>query len=380
MEVEVRIMLTSMYIHIPFCDHICTYCDFHKSLASDAKKGRYIDALCRELHHRSEELTNVRTIFIGGGTPLSLNEPMLEALLQTIAEVVDLDQVLEYSIETNPNNLSESKIALLQRYGVNRVSIGVQTFDKQQLHTLGRDHKVADVKKGIRRLRKANFPNISVDLIFSLVGQTLADLDRDIDLALKLDVDHISYYSLILEERTILYHQYLHGDVAMNEEDIEAAMFDRVIERLTTAGYEHYEISNFAKPGKRSLHNMAYWHNDDYLGFGSGAHSHVNGKRFYHVAKVAAYINQIEQDSYDYYHIEDVDDCVDDLLVGLRMIEGVDLARYESRCHISVFDLFPEVERHLADGLLEIVDGHLRLTPRGIRLGNLVFMTFLEGS
>lgn len=373
-------MLTSMYIHIPFCDHICTYCDFHKSLASDAKKARYIDALRRELLHRKEELTHVRTIFIGGGTPLSLDEALLKTLLETVALVVDLHQVEEYSIETNPNNLTESKIRLLQEYGVNRVSIGVQTFDKPQLKTLGRDHRVTDVKKGIRLLRKAKFPNISIDLIFSLIGQTITDLDKDIDQALKLDVDHMSYYSLILEERTILYHQYLHGDVELNEEDVEATMFDRVIERLTRAGYEHYEISNFAKPGKRSLHNMAYWHNDDYLGFGSGSHSHVKGKRFYHAAKIAAYIQQMEEDNYEYYHIEEVDDCVDDLLVGLRLIEGVDLARYEQRCHVSVFELFPEVERHLSDGLLEVVDGRLRLTPRGIRLGNLVFMTFLEGS
>lgn len=373
-------MLTSLYVHIPFCEHICTYCDFHKSLATETKKEKYVQALMKELKHRQNDLVNIRTIYIGGGTPLSLSTPLLTLLLSTIQEVVNLQNVVEYTIETNPNNLSADRIKLLQQYGINRVSIGVQTFDPIQLQHLGRDHTLSDIKEGITLLREAHFPNISVDLIFSLIGQTLEDVQADLDQVLQLDVDHISYYSLILEERTILYHQYLQGMIALNSEDLEGDMFQLVMDTLIANGYEHYEISNFAKPNKQSEHNKAYWLNHDFIGLGSGAHSHQQGTRYYHVANSSTYIDQMEQEEFTYAHIEDVDDCLDRLLVGLRMMNGIDIATYDTECGCSIFDRFPDIQQHINNQLLEHKDGRLRLTTKGIRLGNIVFMTFLEES
>lgn len=372
-------MLTSLYVHIPFCDHICTYCDFHKSLATDERKSNYINALCKELDYRKKDLASIKTIYIGGGTPLSLHTDLLKQLLGKIKEVVNLDAVLEYTIETNPNNLTSEKIHILQGHGVNRVSIGIQTFDSNQLTYLGRDHSVSDIEHGISLLREANFPNISVDMIFSLVNQTMSDLKQDIDQVLALDVNHISYYSLILEEKTLLYHDYKIGKISLNEEDLEADMFELVMERLKKAGYDQYEISNFAKPGYQSMHNKAYWLNENYLGIGSGSHSHHNGTRFYHIANTSAYIKQIMQEDMSYYHKEEVNDCADRLLVGLRLTKGVSMQAYKEECGIDIIEKFPRVQTHIDNQLLEIKDGYLRLTKTGIRLGNIVFMTFLEG-
>lgn len=372
-------MLTSLYVHIPFCDHICTYCDFHKSLATTEKKSSYINALLKELEFRKKDLIRIKTIYIGGGTPLSLSVELLEQLLAKIKEVVNLDLVEEYTIETNPNNLTTAKIKLLQQYGINRVSIGIQTFDPEQLDYLGRDHTITDIEHGIKLLRDAQFPNISVDMIFSLVNQTLSDLENDINQLLVLDVNHISYYSLILEEKTLLFHDYQNGKIQINEEDLEADMFERVMERLTEAGYHHYEISNFAKPGFESKHNKAYWYNHNYLGVGSGSHSHQEGTRFYHIANTTAYIKQMLDGDMSYYHTEDVNDCADRLLVGLRLLEGVSLADYKTECGKDIIQQFPMVQTHIDNNLLEIKDGFLRLTKTGIRLGNIVFMTFLEG-
>jgi oxygen-independent coproporphyrinogen-3 oxidase len=372
-------MLTSLYVHIPFCDHICTYCDFHKSLATEKKKSNYIQALLQELEYRKKDLGSIKTIYIGGGTPLSLTEELLEQLLLTIQKVVNLDLVEEYTIETNPNNLTREKITLLQTYGLNRVSIGIQTFDPDQLSYLGRDHSVTDIEQGIRLLREANFPNISVDMIFSLVDQTMTDLEQDINQVLALDVNHISFYSLILEEKTLLYHDYKNGLIQLNEEDLEADMFELVMERLQEAGYHQYEISNFAKPGYESQHNKAYWLNEQYLGVGSGSHSHQDGTRFYHIANVSAYIENIMNGDMSYYHTEAVNDCADRLLVGLRLTKGVSLEDYKNDCGSDIIDRFPMVQTHIENQLLEIKDGYLRLTKTGIRLGNIVFMTFLEG-
>ena len=190
-------MLTSLYIHIPFCSQICTYCDFHKEMAKQSKKERYINALITELNHHKQDLKTIKSIYIGGGTPTSLDISLLEKLLNAIKDTIDIDSILEYSIESNPNDYTIELIMLLKKYGVNRVSIGVQTFDEKHLSFLGRTHHESDVLNAIKLLRENDFNNISVDMIFSLINQTETELINDLAKVIALDIDHISYYSLI---------------------------------------------------------------------------------------------------------------------------------------------------------------------------------------
>jgi len=371
-------MLTSIYVHIPFCDHICTYCDFHKEIASDKKKQDYIDALCRELVVHQDDLVDIKTIYIGGGTPLSLDETLLAKLLETISQVVDTSRLVEYTIETNPNNLTASKIALLQHHGVNRVSIGVQTFQSAQLSFLNRDHKLADVTNGIQLLRDAEFPTISVDMIFSLIGQTMAELDDDLDKVIALGVDHISYYSLILEEKTILFHMYRKNEIEPNDEDLEGAMYERVIDTLQANGYDQYEISNFARNGAESEHNKTYWLNRDYRGFGSGAHSLMDGKRFYHEPNVRRYIQRAASDDFQPTSVEVTDGLADALMLGLRLTNGVSVTELNQRYDTDLFARYPELNNHINNGLIIHDNDRLFLSRSGILLGNIVFQTFVE--
>ncbi len=370
-------MLTSLYIHIPFCDYICTYCDFHKALAKDDKKQQYIDALLIELEMHAFEFSNLKTVYIGGGTPLSISPALLEKLLTAINKMVDVDNLIEFSIETNPENLTAEKVLLLKKYGINRVSIGVQTFNEDLLSSLGRKHHNIDVLKGIELLRSHQINNINIDMIFAFPDQKIEDLEDDLNILLSIDVEHISYYSLILEEKTLLYRNVMLEKVIMPNEEIEAEMFDIVIKKLKENSYHHYEISNFAKDGFESTHNKVYWYNEEYLGIGSGAHSHVNNKRFYHIPKISAYINQMISKKFDYYHIEEVDECQEACLLGLRLVEGISIDFLNKRCNMDVFKRFPMIKKHIENDLLMIDNGKLKLTKKGLFLGNVVFMTFV---
>ena len=235
-------MLTSLYIHIPFCSQICTYCDFHKEMAKQSKKERYIDALITELKLHKEALASIKSIYIGGGTPTSLDINLLEKLLKAIKVTINLDSIVEYSIESNPNDYNIDLVRLIKKYGVNRVSIGVQTFNQKHLSFLGRTHNEQDVLNAITLLRNNEFNNISVDMIFSLINQTKEELEIDLEKVIKLDVDHISYYSLILEEKTKLQFLLDQNKISMNSEDQEGLMYNIVIDTLVESGFKHYEI------------------------------------------------------------------------------------------------------------------------------------------
>jgi len=371
-------MLTSLYIHIPFCEHICTYCDFHKELATEKKKKLYIEAVCKELKYRRKEFVNINTIYIGGGTPLALSTLLLNTLLETINSVVMVNQVVEFTIETNPNNVTKEKIEMIRQFGVNRISIGVQTFDEKQLIFLGRDHVLSDVETSISLLKSMSFPNISVDMMFSLVSQTIKELEYDISRVLDLDVDHISYYSLILEEKTKLQYLVDNGDIQMTSEDTEALMYTMVIDQLEARGYHQYEISNFAKPNRESFHNKAYWQYEEYLGIGSGAHSFYQGKRFFHKPQVTAYIDQIENEQFEEYETYAVDPLNDEIMMGLRLRRGICVSDINRKYEIDVFEKYPEIQTHISNELLEYRNGYIKLTRKGILLGNIVFRTFVE--
>lgn len=368
-------MLTALYIHIPFCDQICIYCDFHKEMAKESKKKRYINALLTELKTYKNELKNIRTIYIGGGSPTSLEPKELIMLLSEIRKQIDLSKIAEYTIESNPNDVTPLKANILKEYGINRVSLGVQTFNDKHLTFLGRNHKKADIASSIALLRANDIQNVSIDLIFSLPGQTLEEVQYDIKEAISLKPSHISYYSLIFEEKTKLYYMYEQDKIAMNPEDLEADMYEAIIQTLPGNGYHHYEISNYALKGFESKHNTIYWKNKPYLGIGSGSHSLYQNKRFFNIPNVTKYIEEMTKGGL-VREEEAIEPLRETLMMGLRLLEGVNVTEIEKTYDIKLLERYPALQEYIDTNILTLIDNQLSFTKKGLMLGNLVFSIF----
>ena len=369
-------MLTALYIHVPFCEKICVYCDFHKEMATLSKKTKYIEALIKELVSNKDSLDNIETVYIGGGTPSNLPNELLEKLLIAINDVITINKDTEFSIETNPNDITLTKALLFSKYNINRVSVGVQTFNNDHLKFLGRTHNKDDVINAVNNLHEAGIDNINIDMIFSLVKQTKEELTKDIKEVLNLDITHISYYSLILEEKTTLYHLYNQNLVSMNSEDTEALMYNIVIDSLINNGFNHYEISNFSKNGNESKHNTIYWKNLDYLGIGSGSHSLINNKRFYNESNVTKYINNMLNDISEVKVEYDTEPLREELIMGLRLLKGINILDINDKYNIDLLKDYKELDEFIKKDLLILENGYIHFTRHGLMLGNLVFGIF----
>lgn len=363
--------MTGLYIHIPFCESICHYCDFVKRVPkSESFVDEYLDALLKEIVQMNEEVNHIDTIYIGGGTPSMLTLKQIERLLTPLLKY----QVKEYTFEVNPESYSEEKGLLLKKMGVNRISLGVQTFNQDHLLRLNRKHSNQMVYDTIKHLKSIQLGAISVDLIYALENQTPEALVYDLKTLIDLDIDHISAYSLILEKNTYFQYQYNRNQFKPLDEDTEATMYDMVIDTLTNHGFNHYEISNFSKPGFESLHNMLYWTQQPYIGLGTGAHGFDGTYRTVQTKAMGKYLKgeppqKIFQDQETLKN--------DHLLFLLRMTKGIDLSMVKSRYQDDIFNMYPSLQKVYDDGLVEIVRNHLRLTRRGLQLGNLVFMVFI---
>lgn len=363
--------MLGLYVHIPFCDAICHYCDFVKHVSKGHDHNiRYLEALRKEILSYYKKYPNVDTIFIGGGTPSALSHEELIYLFESL----NMYQPKEYTIEVNPESYDEQKGQIFKTYGINRVSLGVQTFNQKHLERLNRKHTNQMVFDTIQSLKAFDISNINVDLIYALEHQTIAELYQDIDTIIKLDIPHVSAYSLIIEEKTFFSHQLKRKQFVKTDEDTEANMYDSVIDRFKEAGYDHYEISNFAKNNQTSLHNTLYWTLEDFIGVGLGAHGFIENKRTYNHRAMSKYIIDPLKESI----LQDQETLRNDhLLFLLRMTRGIDLNMVKSKYQNDIFVLYPNLNQYIENGLLEIVADHLRLTRRGLQLGNLVFMVFI---
>ncbi len=369
-------MLTALYIHIPFCDKVCTYCDFHKEIASLDKQEKYINSLIIELKSHEFEYHDLLTVYIGGGTPSSLPLNLLKYLLRNINSLIDVKSLKEFTIETNPNDITPEKAALFKEFGINRVSIGVQTFNDTHLKFLGRTHTKKDVMNAINNLLECDIKNINIDMMFSLINQTIEELDEDINEVTKLPIKHISYYSLILEEKTKLHYLYRQNKISMNDEDIEAIMYNRVVEKLVKAGFYHYEISNFSKLNYQSIHNLIYWTNKQYLGLGSGSHSLYKGKRFSNIRNVSKYTIDLYEKGYSTKETYPIEPLREELIMGLRLIDGVNITQINDKYHVDLLALYPKINDFVNKGLLKIENNQLYFSKQGLLLGNIVFSIF----
>ena len=369
---------SSAYVHIPFCTQICYYCDFSKVFIKNQPVDAYLEHLIQET--RSYEIGKLRTLYIGGGTPTALSAQQLAYLLKELPKVMDLSELEEFTIEANPGDLDPDKIAVLKDSQVNRVSLGVQTFDNKMLKKIGRSHQEQDIYDNIRHLKQAGFDNISIDLIYALPGQTMDQVKENVTKAIDLDIPHMSLYSLILENHTVFMNRMRRGKLPLPKEELEAEMFEYIIEELEKAGFEHYEISNFSKPGFESRHNIVYWDNAEYYGLGAGASGYVDGIRYKNHGPIRHYLEAVEAGKarITEEHLTLEEKMEEELFLGLRKKTGVSKARFEEKFGVSFDQRYGQVVASLTEqGLLVPDDKQVRMTKRGLFLGDTVAEKFI---
>ncbi len=286
---------TSSYIHIPFCEHICFYCNFNKVFLKGQPVDEYIQGLLKEIQLTLElhPTDASQTIYIGGGTPTSLSVKQLDDLLSGITQLLPVETTKEFTIEANPGDLTQEKLDVIKNYGINRLSMGVQTFDNRLLRKIGRKHTAEDVYQTVKLIEKNQIDNLSIDLIYALPTQSIADFLTTSEKAIALDLPHYAIYSLILENKTMFMNWIRRGRIELPEQEEEARMFELAINKMEKAGFSHYEVSNFAKKGWESKHNLVYWNNEHYYGFGAGASGYLNQQRYKNFGPIQHYLNPL---------------------------------------------------------------------------------------
>lgn len=369
---------TSAYVHIPFCTQICYYCDFSKVFIKNQPVDSYLEHLIEE--YDSYDIKKLRTLYIGGGTPTALSAPQLAFLLEKLTDKLDLSYLEELTIEANPGDLDQEKIAVLKDSPVNRVSLGVQTFNDRMLRQIGRSHLEKDIYENIANLKKAGFDNISIDLIYALPKQTMEDVKTNVAKAIALDIPHMSLYSLILENHTVFMNRMRREKLPLPKEDLEAEMFEYIIAELEKAGFEHYEISNFSKPGFESRHNLMYWDNAEYYGIGAGASGYVDGVRYKNHGPIRHYLQAVEAGNARVQ--EEVltlnEKMEEEMFLGLRKKSGVSKKRFEEKFGLSFEDQYGAVVSELTEQGLLVPDRDIvRMTKQGLFLGDTVAEKFI---
>lgn len=369
---------TSAYVHIPFCTQICYYCDFSKVFIKNQPVDAYLQALIREF--RSYDITELRTLYIGGGTPTSISAVQLDYLLTELSRDLNLNTLEEFTIEANPGDLTVDKIEVLQKSAVNRVSLGVQTFNDKHLKRIGRSHNEAQIYSTIDALKTAGFQNISIDLIYALPGQTMDDVRSNVAKALSLNIPHLSLYSLILEHHTVFMNKMRRGKLHLPTEDLEAEMFEYIISEMERNGFEHYEISNFTKPGFESRHNLMYWDNVEYYGVGAGTSGYLDGIRYRNRGPIQHYLKGVSEGNARLSEevLSKNEMMEEELFLGLRKKEGVSIGKFEQKFGTSFEKRYGQIVQELqSDGLLKENNGFIQMTKKGLFLGDTVAEKFI---
>ncbi|EOU1109349.1 radical SAM family heme chaperone HemW [Clostridium perfringens] len=372
----------SLYIHIPFCAQKCLYCDFPSFARKDHLRKAYIEALNKEIISLREKYNNIEinTIFIGGGTPSVLEADELECLLKEVAKL-NMAKDVEYSMECNPGNLTEEKLEVMKKYGVNRISMGLQAKQDNLLKGLGRIHNYKTFKENFLLAKKVGFNNINVDLMFGLPNQRLNEWEETLREIISLEPAHISAYSLIIEEGTAFYNLYENDKLKLPTEEEERKMYHLAKKILEENGFNQYEISNYAKEGKECRHNLAYWNMDNWIGVGSASASYMDGKRIKNISSVEEYINSINEKG---EAIEEIinnsknDNMEEFMFMGLRKINGIDENEFKNRFSMNINNVYGEIiNKYIDEGLLIRESGRIFLSEKGIEISNIIMADFL---
>ena len=377
-------MIRSAYIHIPFCHHICHYCDFNKVFFKQQPVDEYIEMLIKEMSHARQKGSgeSLKTIFIGGGTPTALTATQLDRLLEGITlALLPSNELIEFAVEANPGELSLDKLKVLKNAGVNRLSIGVQSFNDELLKKIGRVHRKEDVFRTMEQAEQVGFDNMSIDLMYGLPGQTIDNFKDSLATAFTLNVKHFSAYSLIVEPKTVFYNLMQKGKLSLPPQELEAQMYEISMEQMEKHGFKQYEISNYAIPGYESNHNLTYWNNDYYYGFGAGAHGHLNGVRTSNIGPIKKYMEQIEQTGEAFNSknaVSNEEAMEEEMFLGLRKTAGVNKETFYKKFHIQMENIFSEqINKLVKQGLIINEKQAIRLTHQGKLLGNEVFQEFI---
>ena len=369
--------MAGIYLHIPFCKRKCIYCDFYSLACSTALIDRYVATVVKEAALRRGELeTALRTLYVGGGTPSLLNKEQFFTLIDCLRSVFDFSALQEFTVEVNPDDVTPELMSVYRAAGVNRVSMGIQSFDDRDLRFINRRHTAQQALDAVEVIRQSGIQNISIDLIYGIPGQTLDAWRRNVDMAASLGVQHISAYCLSYEEGTPLWHMRERGEVKEVDEDLSVRMFELLIERLHESAYVHYEISNFALPGYESKHNSSYWDGTPYLGLGAAAHSYDGvAERSYNPADMQRYMNCLELGELPCTReILSLQEQYDEMvMLALRTARGLDVAELERRFGQAAAQSFAMKAKHyLASGELECNGGAYKLTRKGVMVSNMI--------
>ncbi|MFR1914250.1 MAG: radical SAM family heme chaperone HemW [Bacteroides faecis] len=373
--------MAGIYLHIPFCKTRCIYCDFYSTTRSELKT-RYVRALCRELEMRKKYLKGeyVETIYFGGGTPSQLEEEDFRLIFDVIREQYGMEHCREITLEANPDDLTPDYLKMLASLPFNRISMGIQTFDDTTLQLLKRRHTSRTAIKAVHRCREAGFQNISIDLIYGLPGETKERWENDLRQAISLDVEHISAYHLTYEEDTPIYNMLKQHQIEEVDEDSSLQFFTLLIEHLQEAGYEHYEISNFCRPGKYSRHNTSYWKGIPYLGCGPSAHSFNGTTREWNVSSIDLYIKGIEGDRRN-FETENLDQTTrynEFIITTIRTVWGTPIEKLKQEFGNELWEYCRKMSApYLENGKLEMHEGALRLTREGIFISDSIMSDLL---
>ncbi|QXM06207.1 radical SAM family heme chaperone HemW [Crassaminicella indica] len=372
-----------IYIHIPFCKQKCFYCDFCSFSNMEKYITKYIDALREEIRGWKEKLKayEIKSIFIGGGTPSILPIKEMDKIIDAIYSNFHINKDLEFSIESNPGTLNKENLVYYLNNNVNRLSMGLQAWQDIHLKSLGRIHNKEEFLKNFLLAREIGFENINIDLMFGLPDQSLKDWEETLYHVVQLNPEHISAYSLKIEENTVFNELYEKGSLNLPSEELDRDMHHFAIDYLSAYDYKHYEISNFAKKGKECIHNQIYWKDKEYIGFGLGAHSYFNKKRFSNTKIMEEYIDNIHKNISPCAFEEIIskkDEISEYMFLGLRMIRGIVIDEFKDRFGFNPYDVYgEEIMKLKKQGLLYTDEKSIRLTRKGIDLSNQVFVAFL---
>lgn len=377
-------MNVGIYIHIPFCKSRCIYCGFYSTTNKELKE-RYVDALIREIRMRKDDFarlgtslspSSTSTVYFGGGTPSSLSVCDIERIVGALESTFN-GTPSEVTLEMNPDDVTKDYIKAVRQMGINRISMGIQTFDDSRLQFIRRRHNASQAEKAVMTIREEGIHNVSIDLMFGFPNQTMDEWVTDIDKAIALHPTHISAYSLMYEEGTPLFRMLQKGEISQIDDETSLAMYTELINRLTANGYEHYEISNFAIPGYRSVHNSSYWHDTPYLGFGAAAHSYNKDTRSWNIPDLKKYIEYIESGVLpSESEIIDADTHYNDLITtALRTREGLNLDNLPQKYREYAL---ASARKSISEHLLEATDSHIRLTRAGLFVSDMVMSELIK--
>ena len=377
-------MIKGAYIHIPFCHQICHYCDFNKVFFKNQPVDEYIETLGMEMEmfvEKYRDQLHIETIFLGGGTPTALSAPQLQRLFELIKQHIPQTHLQEFTSEANPDELTHEKLVVMKNNGINRLSLGVQSFDEDILNRLGRTHSNEHVYNTIQMAKDIGFTNISIDLMYGLPGQTMEQWKHTLEKALELNLPHYSAYSLIVEPKTVFYNLMTKGKLILPGEDLEADMYEVLMTSMESKGIHQYEISNFAQPGLHSMHNNLYWDNVSYAGFGAGAHGYAKGVRYANIGPIKKYMDAVTAGEFPINSTHEVtatESMEEEMFLGLRKVAGVNKNQFKEKFGVALEDVYGQVlSKYIKNDSIHSTEDAVALTKRGRFIGNEIFQSFL---